>query len=334
MTKIDLTSEQLTLHRRAVACGCGHRTAEAELVLALQEVGRTGLYRVFDCASLFAYAVRELGLTDSVAGQAIAVARKAALIPRLQEAIASRQLSVSLASRVVRCLKAENAEEVIAYALSHTFREVDEECARIMPRPDAGDGAKPTGDRRVKLTVTVSSEVHEALRRVQSLEAQCGRGAGMERALQAAAWAYLERRDPVRKAARAQAKAAPTRKEDPKAAAQPAASADPCAHRNKLKNINEKAPGPGRVPLTAAQKHAVHARDGGRCAHVGESGKRCASDRYVDVHHVRPVSRGGGNEPSNLTTLCSFHHDLVHQTSFPIEGQVSWIRARTREYVG
>ena len=334
MTRLKLTPEQLTLHKRAVACGRGHRAAEAELVLALQEVERAGLHRAFDCASLFAYAVRELGLTDSVAGTAIAVARRAALVPRLQEAIASQRLSVSLASRIVRCLTLDNAESVIGFALAHTFREVDEECARISPRPDAGDGAKPTGEKRVKLTVTVSHDVFKAIRRVQSLEARCGRGAGMERALQAAAEEYLERRDPVRKAARAQAKAATASKETPAAAARPRASAGPCAHRDKPDIMSKPAFGSGRVPFTAAQKHAVHARDGGRCTHVGESGKRCASDRYVDVHHVRPVSRGGGNEPSNLTTLCSFHHDLVHQISFPIDGQVSWIRAQSVEYVG
>ena len=88
------------------------------------------------------------------------------------------------------------------------------------------------------------------------------------------------------------------------------------------------------MPLTAAEKHAVHARDGGRCAHIGESGKRCNADRWVDVHHVRPVSRGGGNELGNLTTLCSYHHDLVHQTSFPIDGQVSWIRSEVVKYAG
>ena len=312
MTKIKLTPEQENLHRRAVAWGLGHRGAEADLVLALQDVGRARLYRAFDCPSLFAYAVRELGLTDSVAGQSIAVARKAARVPRLQEAIVARRISVSLASRINRCLTLENAEAVIAFALSHTFREVDEECARLNPRPDAGDGAKPTGDKRIKLTVTVSRDTYEKIRRVQSLEARCGRDAGMERALAAATEDYLSKRDPVRKAARA------------KPTTEAPASAKPCAHRDKQNRL--------RKPLTAGQRHAVHARDGGRCAHVGESGKRCASDRFVDVHHVHPVSKGGGNEPSNLTTLCSFHHDLVHQTSFALDGQVSWIRARSVEY--
>ena len=317
---LRLSPEQTNLHERAVLCGRRHRGSEAELVLALQEVGRQGLWRRFDRRSLFAYAVGELGLTDSVAAMCIRVARKAAQVPELQAAIVSRSLSVSLASRVVACLSLENAAEVIAYALSHTSREADEECARRNPRPDAGDGARPTGDRRIKVTVTLSRDTYEKLWRVRSLEVQCGRGAGLEQAVEAATEEYLERRDPVRKAARAQAKAdaAPVTKADAPA------SPKPCTYRDKPKNA--------RTPLTAAQKHAVHARDGGRCTHVGESRKRCGSDRWVDVHHVHPVSKGGGNEPSNLATLCSYHHDLVHQTSFAIDGQVSWLREATVEY--
>ena len=162
---IRMTHHQAKLHERAVACGRKHRGAEAALVLALQEVEGTCLYRLLDCPSLFSYAVRELGLTDSVAGMSIAVARKAATVPSLQRAISDGSMSVSLASRIVSCLSLENAEEVIAFALSHTCREADEECARRNPKRDARDRAKPTGNGRVELTATVSRETYEKIQR-------------------------------------------------------------------------------------------------------------------------------------------------------------------------
>src|SRR5262249_527268 len=87
-----------------------------------------------------------------------------------------------------------------------------------------------------------------------------------------------------------------------------------------------------RTPLTAAQKHAVFKRDQGRCTHVDASGRRCNQDRWLHTHHIVHVSQGGNNEPENLTTLCSFHHDLVHQLSLPIEGQVNWLRSPQRGY--
>lgn len=33
----------------------------------------------------------------------------------------------------------------------------------------------------------------------------------------------------------------------------------------------------------------------------------------LHVHHIIPLSRGGGNEPSNLITLCEYHHSLKHE---------------------
>lgn len=77
-----------------------------------------------------------------------------------------------------------------------------------------------------------------------------------------------------------------------------------------------------REPLTAAQKHAVAIRDQGKCTHIDLTGRRCNQDRWTDTHHIIPVNKGGTNDPENLTTLCSYHHDLVHQLSLEIDGQV------------
>jgi methylphosphotriester-DNA--protein-cysteine methyltransferase len=92
-------------------------------------------------------------------------------------------------------------------------------------------------------------------------------------------------------------------------------------------------PGSCRRPLSASEKHAVFLRDEGRCTFVNERGERCGADRYLHVHHIKMVSHGGTNELSNTTTLCAAHHDLVHQLSLPIEGQINWLRAPVAEYV-
>jgi 5-methylcytosine-specific restriction endonuclease McrA len=88
-----------------------------------------------------------------------------------------------------------------------------------------------------------------------------------------------------------------------------------------------------RRGLLAHEKHEVFARDGGRCTFKDTYGRRCESERWLHVHHIHPVSLGGGNQAANLTTLCSFHHDLVHQLSFSIEGQISWLREPERTYL-
>ena len=87
-----------------------------------------------------------------------------------------------------------------------------------------------------------------------------------------------------------------------------------------------------RTPLTADQRHTVNLVDGAQCTHVGSDGKRCPEKRWLQVHHIVPVSQGGSNDPENLTTLCWHHHDLVHQLSVALEGQVSWLRSPSVEY--
>ena len=52
-------------------------------------------------------------------------------------------------------------------------------------------------------------------------------------------------------------------------------------------------------------------RDQGQCTYETQS-KRCPARRWLDVHHITPLSEGGRNEFDNLTTLCSAHHRMSH----------------------
>lgn len=52
----------------------------------------------------------------------------------------------------------------------------------------------------------------------------------------------------------------------------------------------------------------VLARDRHRCQAPG-----CSHTRFLEVHHIKPRSHGGGNNPSNLVTLCAGCHRLHHE---------------------
>jgi hypothetical protein len=51
------------------------------------------------------------------------------------------------------------------------------------------------------------------------------------------------------------------------------------------------------------REYAVFERDGWRCTVPG-----CTSRRNFHAHHIHFRSAGGGDELTNLTTLCAFHH--------------------------
>ena len=59
--------------------------------------------------------------------------------------------------------------------------------------------------------------------------------------------------------------------------------------------------------ISAPLRRALNARDKG-CRFPG-----CANSRYLDAHHVEHWANGGETKPSNLVSLCRFHHRAVHE---------------------
>src|SRR3954464_9405064 len=110
---ILLSTEQKTIHERAMRLADQHRQIEAELIRVLQEVDRTKLFKKLNQPSLFMYATQILGLSESVAYAFISVSRKSKEIPELQEAIDQTRISVSKASRIISAMKIENAGTLI-----------------------------------------------------------------------------------------------------------------------------------------------------------------------------------------------------------------------------
>jgi Domain of unknown function (DUF222)/HNH endonuclease len=65
--------------------------------------------------------------------------------------------------------------------------------------------------------------------------------------------------------------------------------------------------------ISAPLRRALNARDKG-CRFPG-----CSNTRYIDVHHVQHWANGGETKPSNLVSLCRFHHHTVHEGGIRIE---------------
>jgi 5-methylcytosine-specific restriction endonuclease McrA len=294
-----MNDEQKLIHKMFLDFRTRFREDELEFIRLLQETERTKLHRALGCSSVFKYAVDILAFSESVAYTYISVARKSLEFPQLM----SSGLSVSKASRIVSSFNKSNADEMIQFALNHSTKEIDLEVARRNPK-SGRERVKPLSDEFFEVKIKTSKEFPQLLKRVEALQAQRGKEAGVGAALEEGLREYLRRHDPVQKAQRAK----PVQKL--------------CLNRVS----------PKRVPLTAAQKHTVFKRDKGQCTHIGPDGKRCGSDRWIQIHHIRPVSWGGSNEPDNLTTLCSFHHDLAHQLSLPLDGQTTWLRSPAVAY--
>lgn len=65
--------------------------------------------------------------------------------------------------------------------------------------------------------------------------------------------------------------------------------------------------------ISAPLRRVLNARDKG-CRFPG-----CSNTRYIDAHHVEHWANGGETKPSNLVSLCRFHHRAVHEGGIRIE---------------
>ena len=64
--------------------------------------------------------------------------------------------------------------------------------------------------------------------------------------------------------------------------------------------------------ISAPLRRLLESRDKG-CRFPG-----CANARYIDMHHIKHWANGGETKPSNLVSLCRFHHRAVHEGGFDV----------------
>lgn len=62
--------------------------------------------------------------------------------------------------------------------------------------------------------------------------------------------------------------------------------------------------------VSATCRAAIYERDRHTCQAAALLGKACTGE--LTVHHLVPSEDGGGNEHSNLLTVCRGHHDTIH----------------------
>jgi hypothetical protein len=65
--------------------------------------------------------------------------------------------------------------------------------------------------------------------------------------------------------------------------------------------------------ISAPLRRLLQARDKG-CRFPG-----CGNARYIDMHHIKHWANGGETRPSNLVSLCRFHHRAVHEGGFEVQ---------------
>jgi 5-methylcytosine-specific restriction endonuclease McrA len=140
--------------------------------------------------------------------------------------------------------------------------------------------------RMARVEFTAHEELMEKLDRVRSLVSHVlPVNASLEQLITFMADFVIERKDPVKRQERREARAAKQCDVAP-------------------------APVPGNPrQIPAAVRDEVFVRDQ-RCTYVSPDGKRCNSTHVLQIDHIKPVARGGAAVIDNLRLLCAYHNRL------------------------
>lgn len=316
----SLHLKSVEIHQRALARAKTFRASEADLIESLREVEDDKTYRLFELTSVYAYATKQMKLSEDIACSLIAIMRKSRKVPELTQAIRAGAITSSKARKIVSVINESNKEAWLELASSESSRVIEKAVVAECPKLATRESLRYKTPERLELTLGVSEEWAAKLNRVKDLLSQKEqKPVSTEDALMSVMTEFMERHDPIAKAARstsktAAAKSLPTTRN----------SKDSGPNEGKNQNTSdcEDSPAeplsvPGRINferqrIPAQILHEVHLRDQHQCAHVNSIGVRCTSRRWIDIHHLKPVARGGTNEVENLMTLCREHHLQMH----------------------
>ncbi len=312
LRKLDLNALNLEAVKAVESC----QKSEAYLLRVIEVVSERELHLDCGLPSLYSYCTRLLHISDGIAYALIAVINKGKEVPELIAAVESGKVSLSKAKKICSVITPKNHKEWIDLATYETSRVIERCVAGANPKEAVKESAQYKSADRIEFKLGVSEEWMELLGTTKDLLSQKqSRAVTSEEALLFVMREFNDKHNPVKKAERAMARvqkkaALDLQKAKTELAEQqcpgtvtPSESAD--KKPMMAKSIKRK-------PLKRLTIHAVNHRDQGQCTHVSEFG-RCEERRWLDHHHIIPVSQSGSNEIENLTTLCHAHHKMQHR---------------------
>lgn len=159
----DLPDE--VLHGEVKRLAGRANTLLAELLAHLAEVEARGIHRERACASLYAYCVYELRMSEDEAQRRCRAARLARQFPALLPMLAEASIHLTGILIIGPHLTPENQEDLLARVRFRTKREIERLVAELAPVPDAPARIEPLHDGTPRLDETMIDVVRPARRR-------------------------------------------------------------------------------------------------------------------------------------------------------------------------
>jgi len=282
---VNATARLITLEYQCLA---------AQIVHIMEIDGRRLHWRA-GFSNLALYLVERFALSEDQAYKRIRVARVAGFFPQVLTLLRRGETTLTNLALAAPRLTEANCELILDNIRGQTKRQAAAFLARVSDSGELVNGDDP----EVELKIRVPRQLLEKLQRAREVMAARGKNPKTAEVIAAAVESLLERRDPLRRAERAAARKEKT------PAAQRRLSPD------TRRPPNAMAKGHRRRHIAAAVRNEVWLRDGGRCTYEAADGRRCSERAMLEIDHVVPVCRGGGNEAVNLRLRCRAHNQFA-----------------------
>ncbi len=279
----DLVSTAKTLVRRERQCIC-------ELLLVIKEIKERQLFLRKGYQSLHSYCQKELGLSENQAWKRSQAVAAISIYPKFLDMLANGETYLSQLTMIAPHLNQENAEEISFQIKGRSKSEVAFYLSKFQ-----GDQYDANAEETIEITITLNRGQYQSLKRAQDILSHSGKNTTESEAIAKALDLLLDRKDPMKKAERAEKRAQSVSKK-------------PTSKLTKRPTAKTRS---SRPAIPVGLRYQVFRRDGGQCTFVGEDGKRCDETRMLEIDHVDLWSRGGEHTLDNLRLLCRQHNQYL-----------------------
>ena len=327
------------IHARLEAALRELQRAEKSAVLLFGEILSRKLYRDLGYSSIQAYAAEALGFTPSKTSQFVRLAGALEELPQLRRSVASGELGWTKAREVAKVATPTSEAKWITTAKQSTSRTLEQKVRavrlRVRQSPQAVgqstlDLAGSTVDSAptdIQISVNTKYTAEQYARRealLETIRKRASRKGSTVRDLDRAELILAALNDLAEKLA-------------PDAEVSAATSSPfqvvvyTCKVCGAAEVLTDRGPKPvsaevvqcdaiiqepgqsNRATIPPKKRREALIRAGHRCETPG-----CERTRFLEVHHRRPRSQGGGNNATNLQVLCSGCHQLIHRQGHPM----------------
>ena len=322
---------------------------EAQLLVYLGEIEERKLYRDWSFSSMFAFCVCELGFSEDVACNRIAIARAARSMPVILDVLRSGKVHLAGLRLLAPHLSTENQDRLLAEAAGKSKREIEEVVARIAPQPPVPTIVRKLPERgnsvpespNLPFDSTVATPLPESSASPAFVPPTPSEPRRDERRARIAPLAedifkfqftasrachekfrqaqeLLRHRVPNGDMGAIFEKAldlliAKVKKERFATGRKPRAVPTGKADASPSRHIPD------------AVKRKVFERDGGRCTFTAEDGRRCAETGALEFDHLDGFARTRLHRPDRIRLLCRTHNQ---HTAEQMYGRAFMERAR------